>query len=91
MGFGVFDRTWQWGAKAPDWRRTTAISLPIWFFALMFALFPAMRLKILMDVRRARRRSMAFLCAVCGYDLRATPERCPECGTVPEAAKGAGT
>src|SRR5207247_695086 len=34
-------------------------------------------------LNRRRHRSAHGFCVQCGYDLRATPNRCPECGAVP--------
>jgi len=36
--------------------------------------------------RLRRRAGPVFRCRICGYDLRDTPERCPECGSIPNAA-----
>ena len=35
--------------------------------------------------RKIQRRRLG-LCPACGYDLRESPERCPECGKVPGEA-----
>ncbi|CAN5366503.1 hypothetical protein BH09PLA1_BH09PLA1_34990 [soil metagenome] len=52
-------------------------ALPHWSLTLLFAILPAFAF---VRVIRARRAHRLGLCPFCGYDLRATPDRCPECG-----------
>ena len=60
------------------YRNYRGVAVPWWM--LTAATFPlAAGLALRRRVRSAR--SSGGLCAVCGYDLRATPGRCPECGT----------
>lgn len=50
------------------------------------ALPPAIWLMLVArGLARRRMRHINHLCPACGYDLRATPGRCPECGIVPTA------
>ena len=55
-----------------------ALVIPHWFVFLLI-LFPAIRL-IPRFVRKARWQARGY-CMKCGYDLRASPGKCPECGT----------
>ena len=56
----------------------TTVAIPYWAIALLFSVMPTKYL--IVRVKRLR-RERKNCCPMCGYDLRATSDRCPECGT----------
>lgn len=55
------------------------VVVPGWFVVAMILVPP---LVFFSRRLRGRRRQQRCRCMNCGYDLRATPDRCPECGAV---------
>lgn len=59
-----------------------AVTVPYWGVTAVFTMLPMFMLGWRM--RRARRAARGR-CVACGYDLRATPSRCPECSNMTDA------
>ena len=68
---------WCWGVAAPHWIVGALLCIPIVWRWLVWR-----------DRAEELHRREHGLCRHCGYDVRASVERCPECG-MPIAARGA--
>ena len=62
------------------------IGVPTWVLSLVLAILPLTW--VIASVRQKKHTRFSMSCAQCGYDLRATPDRCPECGAVPAKSSG---
>jgi hypothetical protein len=63
-------------------RQTLRLGFSWWILFIMLSILPLGRLtSAAMRLRQRRARRRGGLCLACGYDLRATPDWCPECGT----------
>jgi hypothetical protein len=70
-------------SQRPEW----GFIVPHWFFLLPLAALPGFG--VTRWARRRHHRPTNQPCPACGYELRATPERCQECGKVPAEKKSA--
>jgi hypothetical protein len=74
--FGFTVETWRGAFTQLYW-----VAVPSWFLIIPTVILPTIAV---MKGRGRHRRLRRGLCGNCGYDISATPDRCPECGTVVE-------
>ncbi|HET6246547.1 MAG TPA: hypothetical protein VFE47_02525 [Tepidisphaeraceae bacterium] len=78
----VLTRGWKIDWETNNWKRWhhRQLTLP---YCLVVAVLMILPLNWIFREWLRRRRRQSGLCPVCGYDLRETPMRCPECGNTP--------
>lgn len=75
-GFSFERQRFGSGGAVGDKAMAEHLAIPLYPLPLLIGLLLAWH------IGRYRRLRMPGRCVNCGYDLRATPARCPECGTV---------
>jgi hypothetical protein len=58
------------------------VFVPYWMLLLPLLILPALKLRAAMRNQQSRGRTRRGLCGHCGYDLRGSHDRCPECGAL---------
>ncbi|HZL36674.1 MAG TPA: hypothetical protein VFC78_15245 [Tepidisphaeraceae bacterium] len=85
-GFGYKNLTY---LEAPQYYNAVSetyrgLVVPLWLPLLLLSILPIIQFR---KYARRKRQSRDGCCLSCGYDLRASPDRCPECGRQTHPAK----
>ena len=75
IGYDTTTDNWTYSGGTQIFKRAIQIDIPFWLIVLDLTIPGVLAV---MRMSRRRKRSRVGLCVFCGYDLRGSPDRCPE-------------